>query len=123
MEKLEKVYHSYGSSMEPIEYPEEKMLNTAQRVTYNAEVTKYYDRREAVRIMVRDLTNDKLFSLLRDIIGNDVEIPVTATCDLGYIDASGCDHYIRYNVCEGCIHCPDETWEDREERETKDGVK
>ena len=71
MEKLEKVYHSYGSSMEPIEYPEEKTLNTAQRVTYNAEVTKYYDRREAVRIMVRDLTDEKLFKLLKDIIGKD----------------------------------------------------
>ena len=73
MEKLEKVYHSYGSSMEPIEYPEEKMLNTAQRVTYNAEVTKFYDRREAIRIMVRDLTDEKLFKLLKDIIGKDGE--------------------------------------------------
>ena len=69
MEKLEKIYHSYGSSMEPIEYPEDKTTNTAQRVTYNAEVTKFYDRREAIRIMVRDLTNEKLFKLLRDIIG------------------------------------------------------
>ena len=71
MEKLEKVYHSYGSSMEPVTYPEEHRLNTAQMVTYNAEVTKYYDRREAVRIMVRDLTDEKLFKLLRDIIGKD----------------------------------------------------
>ena len=73
MEKLEKIYHSYGSSMEPVEYPEEKTLNTAQRVTYNAEVTKFYDRREAIRIMVRDLTDEKLFKLLRDIIGKDGE--------------------------------------------------
>ena len=73
MEKLEKIYHSYGSSMEPIEYPEEKTLNTAKRVTYNAEVVKYYNRREAVRIMVRDLTDEKLFKLLRDIIGKDSE--------------------------------------------------
>ena len=71
MEKLEKVYHSYGSSMEPIEYPEEKTTNTTQRVTYAAEVVKYYDRREAVRIMVRDLTDEKLFKLLKDIIGKD----------------------------------------------------
>ena len=71
MEKLEKVYHSYGSSMEPVTYPEEHRLNTEKRVTYNAEVVKYYDRREAVRIMVRDLTNDKLFKLLKDIIGGE----------------------------------------------------
>ena len=103
--------------METPKTPTEHKLDTAQRVTYAAEVVKYYDRREAVRIMVRDLTNDKLFKLLKDIIGSDVEIPVTATCDLGYIDASGCDHYIRWNVCEGCVHCPDETWEDREARE------
>ena len=43
----------------------------AKRVTYNAEVIKYYDRREAVRIMVRDLTDEKLFKLLRDIIGGE----------------------------------------------------
>jgi len=64
MEKLE---------MEPIEYPEEKTLSTAQRVTYNAEVTKFYDRREAIRIMVRDLTDEKLFKLLKDIIGKEGE--------------------------------------------------
>ena len=73
MEKLEKTYHASGKTMEPIEYPEEKTLNTAKRVTYAAEVVKYYDRREAVRIMVRDLTNDKLFKLLKDIIGKDGE--------------------------------------------------
>ena len=73
MEKLEKVYHCYGSSMEPIVYPTEKKVETASRVTYNAEITKYYDRREAVRIMVRDLTDEKLFKLLRDIIGKDGE--------------------------------------------------
>ena len=71
MEKLEKTYHASGKTMEPIEYPEEKTLNTAQRVTYNAEVTKFYDRREAIRIMVRDLTNDKLFKLLKDLIGGE----------------------------------------------------
>ena len=73
MEKFEKVHNACGSSLEPIEYPEEKTLNTAKRVTYAAEVVKYYDRREAVRIMVRDLTNDKLFKLLKDIIGKDGE--------------------------------------------------
>ena len=69
MENFKKVYHSYGSSMEPVVYPTEH--KTASRVTYNAEVVKYYDRREAVRIMVRDLTDEKLFKLLRDIIGKD----------------------------------------------------
>ena len=67
----EKKYHASGKTMEPIEYPEEKTLNTAKRVTYAAEVVKFYDRREAVRIMVRDLTDEKLFKLLRDIIGKD----------------------------------------------------
>ena len=71
MEKLEKTYHASGKTMEPVVYPTEQKMQTAQRVTYNAEVTKYYDRREAVRIMVRDLTNDKLFKLLKDIIGKD----------------------------------------------------
>ena len=59
--------------METPKTPTEHKLDTAQRVTYAAEVVKYYDRREAVRIMVRDLTNDKLFKLLRDIIGKDGE--------------------------------------------------
>ena len=56
---------------EQIKYPTEQKIDTAQRVTYNAEVTKYYDRRESIRIMVRDLTDEKLFKLLRDIIGKD----------------------------------------------------
>ena len=71
MEKLVKTYHASGKTMEPIVYPTEKKMETAKRVTYNAEVVKYYDRREAVRIMVRDLTDEKLFKLLRDIIGKD----------------------------------------------------
>ena len=71
MENFKKVYHSYGSSMEPIVYPTEKKMQTAQRVTYNAEVTKFYDRRESIRIMVRDLTDEKLFKLLRDIMGGE----------------------------------------------------
>ena len=57
--------------MEHIKYPTEQKIDTAQRVTYAAEVVKYYDRREAVRIMVRDLTDEKLFKLLRDIIGGE----------------------------------------------------
>ena len=57
-----------GIEVEPITYPEQHRENTAKRVTYNAEVTKYYDRREAVRILVRDLTDEKLFKLLKDII-------------------------------------------------------
>ena len=73
MENFKKVYHSYGSSMEPVVYPIEHKMETAKRVTYNAEVVKYYDRREAVRIMVMDLTDEKLFKLLRDIIGKDGE--------------------------------------------------
>ena len=71
MEKLEKTYHASGKTMEPVVYPTEHKMETAKRVTYNAEVVKYYDRREAVRIMVRDLTDEKLFKLLRDIIGKD----------------------------------------------------
>ena len=56
---------------EPITYPTEHKTQTLNRVTYNAEVVKYYDRREAIRIKIRDLTDEKLFKLLRDIIGKD----------------------------------------------------
>ena len=63
MEILEKTYHASGKTMEPIVYPTEKKVETAKRVTYNAEVVKYYDRRESIRIMVRDLTDEKLFKL------------------------------------------------------------
>jgi len=73
MEKLEKTYHASGKTMEPVVYSTEHKMETAKRVTYNAEVVKYYDRRETVRIMVRDLTDEKLFKLLRDIIGKDGE--------------------------------------------------
>ena len=59
------------SDAEQIKYPTEQKIDTAKRVTYAAEVVKYYDRREAVRIMVRDLTDEKLFKLLRDIIGGE----------------------------------------------------
>ena len=57
--------------METPKTPTEHKLNTAQRVTYNAEVVKYYDRREAIRIKIMDLTDEKLFKLLKDIIGKD----------------------------------------------------
>jgi len=73
MEKLVKTYHASGKTMEPVVYPTEHKMETSKRVTYNAEVTKFYDRREAIRIMVRDLTDEKLFKLLRDIIGKDGE--------------------------------------------------
>ena len=57
--------------METPKTPTEHKLDTAQRVTYNAEVVKFYDRREAIRIKIRDLSNDKLFKLLKDIIGGE----------------------------------------------------
>ena len=50
MEKLEKTYHASGKTMEPIEYPEEKTLNTAKRVTYAAEVV--LDRQEAQFLLI-----------------------------------------------------------------------
>ena len=49
---------------EPITYPTEHKTQTLNRVTYNAEVVKYYDRREAIRIKIMDLTDEKLFKLL-----------------------------------------------------------
>ena len=55
--------------MEPITYPTEHKMQNANRVTYNAEVTKYYDRRKFARIEVKDLTYDKLRRLLLDITG------------------------------------------------------
>ena len=57
--------------METPKTPTEHKLNTAKRVTYAAEVVKYYDRREAIRIKIMDLTDEKLFKLLRDIIGGE----------------------------------------------------
>ena len=59
------------SDAEQIKYPTEQKIDTAQRVTYNAEVVKYYDRREAIRIKIMDLTDEKLFKLLKDIIGGE----------------------------------------------------
>ena len=56
---------------EQITYPTEHKSQTLNRVTYNAEVTKYYDRRKFARIEVKDLTFDKLRRLLLDITGLD----------------------------------------------------
>ena len=56
---------------EQIKYPTEHKTQTLNRVTYNAEVTKLYDRREFARIEVKDLTFDKLRRLLLDITGLD----------------------------------------------------
>ena len=55
--------------MEYIIYPEEHKLQTAQRVTYNAEVTKYYDGQKLAKITASDLTNETLRKLLKDITG------------------------------------------------------
>ena len=46
--------------MEYIKYPEEHKMQTAQRVTYNAEVTKYYDGTKLAKISATDLTNEKI---------------------------------------------------------------
>ena len=55
--------------MEYIKYPSEHKLQTAQRVTYNAEVTKYYDGQKLAKITATDLDNAKLRKLLLDITG------------------------------------------------------
>ena len=57
--------------MEYIKYPTEQKMQTAQRVTYNAEVTKYYDGTKLAKITATDLTNAKLRKLLLDITGLD----------------------------------------------------
>ena len=55
--------------MEHIKYPTEQKMQTAQRVTYNAEVTKYYDGQKLAKITATDLDNAKLRKLLLDITG------------------------------------------------------
>ena len=57
--------------MEYIKYPTEHKMQTAQRVTYNAEVTKYYDGQKLAKITATDLDNAKLRKLLLDITGLD----------------------------------------------------
>ena len=52
-----------------INTPTEHKTQTLSRVTYNAEVTKLYDRRKFARIEVKNLTHDKLRRLLLDIVG------------------------------------------------------
>ena len=58
-------------TMEYIKYPTEQKMQTAQRVTYNAEVTKYYDGQKLAKITATDLDNAKLRKLLLDITGLD----------------------------------------------------
>ena len=55
--------------MEPIIYPTEHKMQTAQRVTYNAEVTKFLDGQKLAKISASDLTNETLRKLLLDITG------------------------------------------------------
>ena len=57
--------------MEYIKTPTEQKMQTAQRVTYNAEVTKYYDGQKLAKITATDLDNAKLRKLLLDITGLD----------------------------------------------------
>ena len=57
--------------MEYIKYPTEHKMQTAQRVTYNAEVTKYYDGKKLAKISASNLDNAKLRKLLLDITGLD----------------------------------------------------
>ena len=60
-----------NKTMEYIKYPTEQKMQTAQRVTYNAEVTKYYDGQKLAKITATDLDNAKLRKLLLDITGLD----------------------------------------------------
>ena len=55
--------------MKYIKTPTEQKMQTAQRVTYNAEVTKYYDGQKLAKITATDLDNAKLRKLLLDITG------------------------------------------------------
>ena len=57
--------------MKYIKYPTEQKMQTARRVTYNAEVTKYYDGQKLAKITATDLDNAKLRKLLLDITGLD----------------------------------------------------
>ena len=64
-------FHGLLNHPEPISYPTEHKMQTAQRVTYNAEVTKYYDGQKLAKITATDLDNAKLRKLLLDITGLD----------------------------------------------------
>ena len=55
--------------MEHIIYSSEHKMQTAQRVTYNAEVTKFLDGQKLAKISASDLTNETLRKLLVDITG------------------------------------------------------
>ena len=65
MEKLEKVYHSYGSSMEAVEYPEEKTTNTAQRVL---RISLYRQGIKNWEAYIRTISDAKLFELIYNTI-------------------------------------------------------
>ena len=65
MERLEKVYHSYGSSMEPVEYPEEKTTNTAQRVL---RISLYRQGIKNWEAYIRTISDAKLFELIYNTI-------------------------------------------------------
>ena len=65
MEKLEKVYHGYGSSMEPVAYPEEQVLDTEQSVL---RISLYRQGIKNWEAYLRTISDAKLFELIYNTI-------------------------------------------------------
>ena len=55
--------------MEYIKYSSEHKMQTARRVTYNAEIEKLINGQKLAKITATDLTNETLRKLLLDITG------------------------------------------------------
>ena len=55
--------------MEHIIYSSEHKMQTARRVTYNAEIEKLINGQKLAKITATDLTNETLRKLLVDITG------------------------------------------------------
>jgi len=62
---LEKTYHASGSSMEPIEYPEEKTTSTIERVL---RMSLYRQGIKSWDAYIRSISDAKLFELIYNTI-------------------------------------------------------
>ena len=65
MEKLEKVYHGYGSSLEPVAYPEEHKLHSPQRIL---RISLYRQGIKNWEAYIRTISDAKLFELIYNTI-------------------------------------------------------
>jgi len=61
----EKQYHASGKTMEPVEYPEEKTTNTAQRVL---RISLYRQGIKNWEAYLRNISDAKLFELIYNTI-------------------------------------------------------